>query len=74
VSKSVSVEQEVPETVVRNSGQFADTLHRPAETDDPLPACPERHRSEADYISVQSACYPTYSLCQNPECFGGERQ
>ena len=64
---------DLPERVVRNRGQFATTLHRddPA-SDDPQPACPEGDRPGAEFTDVRTDCYPTYDLCGNPECFGGE--
>lgn len=76
MSRAVERGKTVPETVVRNNGQFATTLHRVDETEtgDPLPACHEANRSDAEYIAVQSACYPTYDLCSNPECFGGDQR
>jgi hypothetical protein len=76
MSQAASV-SDLPETVVRNSGQYATTLHRlddDAERDRPLPACHEANRDAADFIAVKSACYPTYTLCGNRECFGGEQR
>jgi hypothetical protein len=74
VSRAVSEGFDVPETGVRNSSQYADTLHRQdPDADEPRPACPEaEYREDAEFTDVPVAAYPTYDLCGNPECFGGE--
>jgi len=75
VSRTDAAGDALPETVVRNRGQYADTLHRlDSEADDPRPACPEGTRPGAEFTDVALNCYPTYKLCGNPECFGGERR
>lgn len=74
MSRAVSQEEEVPEIGVRNRSQYADTLHRmDATADEPRPACPEGEcRPDAEFTDVSLAAYPTYDLCDNPECFGRE--
>lgn len=57
MSKAATTEQEVPETVVRNRSQYADTLHRQGpESDAPEPACPTRE-SKKEYTAVPSNAY-----------------
>ena len=74
MSRAVSEGFDVPETGVRNRSQYADTLHRQdPDADEPRPACPEaEYREDAEFTDVPVAAYPTYDLCGNPECFGGE--
>ena len=75
MSKAVLAEEEVPENVVRHTGQYATTLHRQAhDTNDPTPACSERSRSDTEYKTVSRRAYPTYNLCPHPECFGGDER
>jgi hypothetical protein len=72
MSQAVAAD-ELPDRAVRNRGQFASVLHRDdPESDGPEPACPEGDRPGADFTAVRTASYPTYDLCGNPECFGGD--
>jgi hypothetical protein len=73
VSKAVSADENIPETVVRNRSRFADTLHRrDSKTDEVRPACPVR-QSDSEYTEVPTNAYlGHYDLCGNPECFGGD--
>ena len=73
VSKAVPRAESVPETVVRNRSQYADTLHRQdPDSDEPAPACPLQS-VEKEYTTVSRDAYlGHYELCGNPECFGGE--
>jgi hypothetical protein len=65
---------QLPETGVRNRSQYADTLHRQdPDADDPRPACPEADRPGVEFTDAPlAASRPTYGLCGNPECFGGD--
>lgn len=75
MSRASETGEALPETVVRNRGQYSNTLHRlDSEADEPQPAYPEGTRPDAEFIDVARNCYPTYNLCGNPECFGGEKQ
>lgn len=69
----VEAATELPEDDVRNRSQYADTLHR-LDPDEPRPACPEAdYRPDAEFTDVPLAAYrPHYTLCGNPECFGGD--
>lgn len=73
MSSAVLAEREIPEFVVRNRSQFADTLHRrDGQSDEIRPACPVR-QTEKEYTGVPAEAYVGhYKLCGNPECFGGE--
>jgi hypothetical protein len=73
VSKAVPRDREVPDHVVRNRSQYADTLHRQdPESDEPAPACPLQ-AVKKEYTTVPRDAYlGHYELCGNPECFGGE--
>jgi len=73
VSQATPESRPLPETAVRNSSQFAASLHRiDPDADDPRPACPEGDRPGADFTEVPVTAYRTYDLCRNPECFGGD--
>lgn len=74
MSKAATSEREVPEETVRCRSQYATTLHRAdPDAEDPEPAC-ECRGSEREFTTVPTAAYrPHYTLCGNPECFGGER-
>lgn len=69
----VTVDREIPETVIRNRSQYATVLHRQdPDSGEPVPACPTRE-TRKEYASVPSDAYfGHYDLCGNPECFGGE--
>ena len=66
-------EREIPEILVRNRSQFADTLHRPdLESDDLQPSCPMQELTKK-WTEVPAEAYVGhYKLCRNPECFGRE--
>lgn len=59
---------------VRSRSQYAQTLHRPdPDADEERPACSQAIARDVEYTRVSIATHrPIYSLCRNPECFGGE--
>ena len=73
VSETAAPGKQLPEKTVRNRSTYAKKLHRPdPDADEPRPACPTR-RSDREYTEVPTVAYrPHYTLCGNPECFGGD--
>lgn len=63
---------DVPEHTVENRSEYAKNLHRPhGAHDDPVPACEERNRPEADFRLVRTEQMLGFRTpCQNPACFG----
>lgn len=70
---------DLPEHTVENRSEYAKNLHRPHdEFDEPVPACEERNRPEADFRLVRTEQMLGFRTpCRNPACFGegpaGER-
>lgn len=62
----------LPEHTVENRSEYAKNLHRPhGAHDEPVPACEERNRPEADFRLVRTEQMLGFRTpCQNPACFG----
>ena len=73
MSRVAPRKHELPDILVRNRSQFADTLHRPdPESDELEPACPMQDLTKK-WTEVPAEAYVGhYKLCRNPECFGRE--
>lgn len=64
----------LPERTVENRSEHAKRLHRPHDgRADPVPACEERHRTEAEFRWANTEQMLGFRrLCKNPGCFGDD--
>jgi hypothetical protein len=71
VSQAVEIDLE---QVVESRSRFTSTVHRPdPDADEPATACPESDIQDREFREVAFRAIASHrSLCQNPECFGGD--